>query len=190
MAEDPSASAASLPPSLDLQALAERHGDHLLRSAYLMCGDESEAQDLVQETFLQAHKSAHRFRGDSSIYTWLFGILRNLCHRHLRKQKRFLFEESLISSQAGSAEPEPRADIDFCAQKLAEALQRLSTEHREVIVLRYYENLKIDEIASCTGASPGTVKSRLHYAVRHLQQLLPRELNLFASADTHYQAAP
>lgn len=186
MAEDPSASAANPPPSLDIQGLVEHCGDRLLRSAFLLCGDESEAQDLVQETFLQALKSAHRFRGHSAIYTWLFGILRNLSHRHLRKHKRLVFEESFIASQVAVAEPEPGADGDFCAQALAQALQQLSPEHREVVVLRYYENLKINEIASCIGASAGTIKSRLHYAVRHLQQVLPRELNLFASSDTHY----
>src|SRR5437868_6249365 len=82
--------------AFDPQELLAAHGERLLRSAYLLCGDENEAEDLVQETFLQAIKSAHRFRGDSAIYTWLHGILRNLCHRHLRKQKRLLFQEDLI----------------------------------------------------------------------------------------------
>src|SRR5580658_9427052 len=68
------------PPAVGLHELIEAHGDRLLRSAYLMCDDRAEAQDLVQETLLQAFKSAHRFRGDSEVYTWLHGILRNLCH--------------------------------------------------------------------------------------------------------------
>ena len=67
-------------------------------------------------------------------------------------------------------------------------MQRLSPEHREVIVLRYYENLKIQEIAERTGVSKGTVKSRLHYAMRCLEQFLPRELNVFVSEGTHKQA--
>ena len=66
-------------------------------------------------------------------------------------------------------------------------MQKLSHEHREVIVLRYYENLKIAEIARQAGVSKGTVKSRLHYAVRHLEQLIPSEMNLFVSEDTHNQ---
>ena len=175
------------PESLDLQELIDSYGDQLLRSAYLLCGDETEAQDLVQETFVQALKSAQRFRGESAVYTWLHGILLNVCRRHLRKQKRLVFDEERVRQQPFESSQADDLDQDFCASRLAQALQKLSPEHREVIVLRYYENLKIEEIARQIGVSKGTVKSRLHYAVRHLQQLIPRELNLFVSEDTHNQ---
>jgi RNA polymerase sigma-70 factor (ECF subfamily) len=188
MAEVQRDSASKTGASVDLQELIEAHGDRLLRCAYLLCGNETEAQDLVQETFLQALKSAHRFRGDSAVYTWLHGILRNLCHRHLRLQKRLVFEEELTERfQPGSVN---KSDRDFCSATLAQALQKLSPEHREVVVLRYYENLKIQEIAAQTGVAQGTVKSRLYYAARCLEQHIPRELNLFVSEDTHDQAAP
>jgi len=183
---DPAASRGAA--SLDLQELLSAHGDRLLRSAYLLCGDETEAQDLVQETFLQALKSRDRFRGDSAVYTWLFGILRNLSHRHLRKQKRLVFEEELVLSEASQTVPASAADQDFCAARVAQALQKLSPEHREVIVLRYYENLTIQEIALQTGVSKGTVKSRLFYAVRALQEILPEEMNLFVPEGTYNQA--
>ena len=174
--------------SLDLEELLSAHGDRLLRSAYLLCGDETEAQDLVQETFLQALKSRHRFRGDSVVYTWLHGILRNLSHRHLRKQKRLVFEEELVLRQASHPASANGADQGFCAATLAQALQKVSREHREVIVLRYYEDLKIHEIARQTGVSNGTVKSRLFYAVRALQQILPQEMNLFVPEGTYNQS--
>ena len=173
--------------SLDLQGLLTTKGDRLVRSAYLLCGDATEAQDLVQETFLQALKSEHRYRGDSAAYTWLYGILRNLCYRHFRKQKRLVFEEDLVLREISQPDGVDRSDRDFCVSKLTEALQRLSPEHREVVVLRYYENLKIEEIAAQTGVSKGTVKSRLHYAVRCLAQYIPGELNLFASEGTKNQ---
>src|SRR5271154_6094849 len=88
------------PPSVDLQELIDAHGSRLLRSAYLLCGDKTEAQDLAQETLLQAYKSARRFRGDSAVYTWLYGILRNLCYRHLRKQKRLVLGAELPAEEA------------------------------------------------------------------------------------------
>jgi RNA polymerase sigma-70 factor (ECF subfamily) len=172
---------------VDLHELLDAHGDRLLRSAYLLCGDRSEAQDLVQETFLQAFKFLHRFRGDSSAYTWLHGILRNLCHRHFRKQKRFVFGEEFLSKETSQPIASNDLDLDFCAGNLAQALQKLSPEHREVVVLRYYENLKIEEISAQTGISQGTVKSRLHYAVRCLGQLLPNEMNLFVPEGTHHR---
>jgi RNA polymerase sigma-70 factor (ECF subfamily) len=60
------------------QELVASHGDRLFRSACLLCGDQAEAQDLVQETMLQSVRSAPRFRGCSTVYTWLHGILLNL----------------------------------------------------------------------------------------------------------------
>jgi RNA polymerase sigma-70 factor (ECF subfamily) len=185
MAEVERGSIPEMPASLDLQALIDAYGDRLLRSACLLCGDETEAQDLVQETFVQALKSAHRFRGESAVYTWLHGILLNLCRRHFRKQKRLVFEEERVLKETVQPSPADDLDRDFCAKALAQAVQKLSPEHREVIVLRYYENLKIEEMARHIGVSKGTVKSRLHYAVRCLEQFIPREMNLFVSGDTH-----
>ena len=172
-----------------LREMLAAHGERLLRSAFLLCGDETEAQDLVQETFLQALKSARAFRGDSAVYTWLHGIMRNLCHRHLRHQKRLVFDEQLVGREATVASPASEQDEAFCADRLAQAIADLSPEHREVIVLRYYENLKLQEIAARTGVSAGTVKSRLHYAARCLEQLIPAEMNLFVAQGTHDQEA-
>jgi RNA polymerase sigma-70 factor (ECF subfamily) len=186
MDEAPPVSVPMQSASLDLEEWMDSHGERLLRSACLLCGDETEAQDLVQETFVQAMKSAHRFRGDSAIYTWLHGILLNLCRRHLRKQKRLVFEEERLLKVTIQPNPVDEIDRDFCVARLALAPQKLSPEHREVIVLRYYENLKIEEIARQTGASKGTVKSRLHYAVRYLEQLIPKEMNLFVSCGTYH----
>jgi len=67
---------------------------------------------------------------------------------------------------------------------LQRALGQLSDSHREVLVLRYYEHMKMDEIARNLGVSKGTVKSRLHYAIREMQKLLPAEMNLFGAGGT------
>jgi RNA polymerase sigma-70 factor (ECF subfamily) len=167
---------------LDLQ----KHRDRLLRAACQLCGNETEAQDLVQETLLQALKSVHRFRGESTVHTWLHGILLNLFHRHTcrQAQKKLVFDEELALS--GTVQPSSTLalDQDYCADKVAEAVERLSPKHREVVMLRYYEGLKIHEIAERTGVSNGTVKSRLHYAIRCLEQYIPSGLNLFVSAGT------
>jgi RNA polymerase sigma-70 factor (ECF subfamily) len=135
-------------------------------------------------------KSAHRFRGDSAIYTWLHGILLNLNRRRWRKQKRLVFDENIVLQAPAHGAPDLEGDREFQAVRLAQAIQTLSAEHREVIVLRYYENLKIQDIAAQTGASLGTVKSRLHYALRCLGKLVPDELNVFASDGTHDYTSP
>jgi RNA polymerase sigma-70 factor (ECF subfamily) len=171
---------------LDAQGLIRPYSDRLLRSAILLCGDESVAQDLVQETFLQALESAERFRGDSTVHTWLHGILVNLCHRRVREQARLVLEQRL------ARKPNPtEAMEDFFTDKVAEAVQvaqavqQLSAEHRRVVVLRYYHNLKIKQIAELVGVSTGTVKSRLHYAIRSLEQFIPNRSNAHVSAATH-----
>jgi len=166
-----------------VQELVQSCGDRLLRSAFLLCGNEADAQDLVQETFLQALQSAHRFAGRSSIYTWLHAILLNLSRDLRRKRKRFVSddepEEGLLS-----AEDVPQLDAEFASSTLAGALRRLSPAHREVLVLRFYENMKIHEIAAHTGVSRGTIKSRLHYAIAEMQKIVPAELNLFGAKTT------
>jgi RNA polymerase sigma-70 factor (ECF subfamily) len=173
---------------VDLAAWLQAHGNRLLRSAYLLCGDATEAEDLMQETFLQAVKSVHRFRGESAIYTWLHGILVNLNRRRWRKQKRFVFDEELVQQTASPNVQESEIDREFQTNRLSQAILTLSAEHREVIVLRYYEDLKLHQIAAQTGVSLGTVKSRLHYAMQCLEKLLPEELNLFTAKGTHDQS--
>ena len=187
MAEIPSGSAQNGMNSFDVQEFIDAHGDRLLRSAYLLCGDETEAQDLVQDTLIQAIKCWREFRGESAIYTWVHGILLNLCRRHHRKQKRIVYDEELVLKETFQSDHAQEMDRDFCAARLTKAMQELSQEHREVLILRYFESMKIEEIARQTGVSSGTVKSRLHYAVRCLEQLIPQELNLFASDGTHHK---
>jgi RNA polymerase sigma-70 factor, ECF subfamily len=166
-----------------VQDLLDSYGDRLLRSAFLLCGNETEAQDFVQETFLQAMRSVHRFQGRSTVYTWLHAILLNLIRHHRRGQKRLVYDETLIDQEVAEENPS-QLDAGTASSALRTALQQLSSAHREVVVLRYYENMKIHEIATHLGISAGTVKSRLHYAIQELQKLLPGELNLFGSCDT------
>lgn len=172
-------------PRVDVRSWLHAHGDRLLRSAFLLCGNATEAQDLVQETFLQALKSAHRFRGESAPYTWLHGILLNVSRHHRRRQQRLVLDETIALDTPAAGAGEAEADREFRATRLTHALQTLSAEHREVIVLRFYDNRKIHEIAAQTGVSAGTVKSRLHYALRCLEKLVPDELNLFSPEGTH-----
>ena len=171
--------------ALAAQQLIQPYSDRLLRSAILLCGDESVAQDLVQETFLQALESAERFRGDSTVHTWLHGILVNLCHRRVREQARRVLEARLARKETVQPSPTEAMEEDFFAHKAAEAVQQLSAEHRRVIVLRYYYNLKIKQIAELVGVSTGTVKSRLHYAIRSLEQFIPNRWHAHVSASTH-----
>lgn len=172
-----------------VQELVASCGDRLFRSACLLSGDEAEAQDLVQETFLQAVRSAHRFGGRSGIYTWLHGILLNLTRHYHRDRKRLVYDEELTCREPAPPDETPNGlDVEMTAGALAEALRQLSEPHREVLVLRFYEDMKIHEIAAHLGISRGTVKSRLHYALAEMQRLLRGDLNLFGACGTEEKA--
>jgi RNA polymerase sigma-70 factor (ECF subfamily) len=172
-----------------VQELVVAHGDRLFRSACLLCWDQAEAQDLVQETLLQAVHSAPRFRGHSSVYTWLHGILLNLTRHYYRDRKRMVYDEELARREPAAPEENPsRLDVELTSGALADALGGLSGPHREVLVLRFYEDMKIHEIAAHLGISNGTVKSRLHYAIAEMQRRLLGEMNLFGPCGTEERA--
>jgi len=170
-----------------LRELLGANGDRLVRSAFLLCGSEAEAQDLAQETLLQALQSVHRFRARSAVYTWLHGILLNLSRHYHRDRQRLVYDDELVGQTRVAAEEEQSPspmDVATSRSALAQALAQLSCPHREVLILRFYENMKLHEIARHLGISKGTVKSRLHYAIGRMQQLLPREMNLFGARGT------
>ena len=165
--------------------LVEAYGNRLFRSACLLCGNYADAEDLTQETFLQAMRSVERFRGDSNIYTWLHGILVNLTRHHHRKRKWLVFGAD-AGNEERAAQPEAGHEMDLEAGglALAEGLKKLSQAHREILVLRYYEQMKIGDIAEHLRISKGTAKSRLFYAVEKLRKQVPAEMNLFRDGGT------
>jgi len=185
MNEEPLVAALKRQDAGAVQELVDAYGDRLLRSAFSLCGNETEAQDIVQDTLLEATRSIHRFQGRSSIYTWLHAILLNLTRRYHRDHKRIVYDDSAADREVSPVDESPNSlDTGVASSAISEALSQLSGAHREVIVLRYYEDMKIHEIARHLGVSQGTVKSRLHYAIAELQKLLPGELNLFGACGT------
>src|SRR5271169_4139752 len=127
-----------------VQEMVASHGDRLFRSACLLCGDQAEAQDLVQETLLQAVRSGPRFRGSSKIYTWLHGILLNLTRHYHRDRQRMVYDEELARQEPAPAEEHPsRLDVEMTTSALTDVLGGLSGPHREVLILRFYEDMKI-----------------------------------------------
>jgi RNA polymerase sigma-70 factor (ECF subfamily) len=139
----------------------------------------------VQDTFIEVLRSVHRFRGQSSLYTWLHGILLNLSRHHYRDNRRLIYDNDLAAQDVPITDEQPNAlDLETASTELTRALRQLSDQHREVLVLRYYEHMKIDEMAQHLGVSTGTVKSRLHYAVREMQKVFPAEMNLFGADGT------
>jgi RNA polymerase sigma-70 factor (ECF subfamily) len=163
----------------DFQKLVHDHYDRIFRAARFMCGDQHAAEDLVHETFLAAAESIHRFRGHSSVYTWLYGIMLNKFRRWVRRKRTSVVSlEVLGSGQSNrSAEetipsdgllPPEDAERKETAEQVREAVGELPVDHRAVITLRFVEGLSYQEIAEAIDCPLGTVKSRIHYALQKI----------------------
>ena len=131
-----------------------------------------EAPDLAQETFMTAFRSRAGFRGECEPQTWLLGIARNQCRNWRRKSHR---TETPLEEWMDTPAPAIEANL-VDGHLLKTALESLSDEHREVVLLHEVEGLRYAEIAVITGVPEGTVKSRLHHAFRHLRtHLMPAQ---------------
>jgi RNA polymerase sigma-70 factor (ECF subfamily) len=160
-------------PPLDAQDLIAGCGDRLLRSAYLMCGHSNDAQDIVQETFCRALAALPDFRGEAGVYTWLFSIMRNVYLQHRRREKRFLhFLARQPRVRYAESDQTENCERQGVQTQLLRLLQRLPLKHREIVVLRFVNDLKIADIARILSIPEGTVKSRLFKAGNRLQRLM------------------
>lgn len=164
--------------------LAREHYDRLSRSAVFLCGNRDAAEDLVQETFLAAVTALPSFQRRSSSYTWLYGIMLNKFRAWLREKNGMVLlpdvsEDSEASNPADLLEADELGAYEKLvrgetAQIVREALNELPAHHRAVLALRYLENMSYEEIAKVLDCSLGTVKSRIHYALRRIAAKLKR----------------
>ncbi len=150
---------------------------------YHMTSNHEVANDLAQEAFIKGYKYIHKFKGDSSFYTWIYRVAVNHTINHL-KRNRSGFQISLNDLDAGVENdpafiaatqgdpPTRQVAIHELQNALNEALQKLSEPHRMVVTLHDIEGLSHGEIAKMTKCSEGTVRSRLFYARQQLQKLL------------------
>jgi RNA polymerase sigma-70 factor (ECF subfamily) len=151
---------------------------------YNMVHNEQDAWDLAQDGFLKAWKSIGRFRGQSAFYTWLYRIVMNVTIDWVRKKKitgDAEFDEELgLQGVEAAASTAPRVDpLPFqkmegeeIRRRIDDAVEKLSPEHRAVILMREMDGMQYEEIAEALDCSVGTVMSRLFYARKKLQILL------------------
>jgi RNA polymerase sigma-70 factor (ECF subfamily) len=164
--------------------LVTRYRSRAFTMIYGMVQNEQDAWDLAQEGFLKAWKSIHRFKGESSFYTWLYRIMTNVTIDSLRRkgihgEAEFDDRIAAVNVEPGSrttpsSVPLPHKKLEHreIRQRIDEAIAKLSPEHRTVIVMKEIEDLQYNEIAEILSCSLGTVMSRLFYARKKLQSLL------------------
>ena len=147
----------------DIGSLYQRHGAEVLHYLARRCPVDA-AHDLLQETFLQVVRQSERLDGVTMPRAWLFGIARNILARHYRQRSESAIE---ISPEAAA----PVAE-DARLPAMREAIAALPPELRETLELRIEQELSYEEIAGVLEVPVGTVRSRLHHAVRRLRVAL------------------
>jgi RNA polymerase sigma-70 factor (ECF subfamily) len=154
--------------------IVNRHADGLYRMACSLMGNASDAEDVLQETFLGAFSRLSAFEGRSSLKTWLVRILLNHASK-FRRSKRVRKAETLpeqLGPRSGDqkyAASSPAAAVESQTD-VAQMLHALSPEHREIIVLRELQQMSYDEISEVLRIPRGTVESRLHRARQELKR--------------------
>ena len=158
------------------EALVQHYYAFVYRLALSILDDPDEAEDAAQETFIAAVLNLDRYRGESSLKTWLYTIALNTCRGHLRKRKaRQAMRKTWQAIQSVTPKPptpEESAIQSEGNQLLWTAIDDLDEKHRLPIILRYAHGLSVPEIAQIMAISEGTVHSRLHYARRKLEAYL------------------
>jgi RNA polymerase sigma-70 factor, ECF subfamily len=171
------------------RAIMEQHNRRLYRVARAVMKDDTEAEDVVQETYIHAFSNLANFRGDSSIATWLTRIAMNEALGRKRKQRATVTSESVETAQETSAQviqfpavdtetdPERSAARREIRKLLERAMDALPEPFRLVFIMRDVEEMSIEETASHLGIRPETVKTRLHRARRLLRRSLDGQLS-------------
>lgn len=158
-----------------LQELYESHRAPLLGYLRVLTSDFGLAEEILQDVLFAAWNGADRFSGESSARAWLYGIARRRARDAMRKRRiQFVDLASIEHVPAGDPEPDDVALVNAGIEELADAIDRLSTVHREALILTFVHGLSYQELADVVGVPVGTVKSRLSNAKRALGKLLKK----------------
>jgi RNA polymerase sigma-70 factor (ECF subfamily) len=167
--------------------LTVKYRNRIYGVVYNLTSNREDAADLTQDAFIKAFQSIQRFQGQSSFFTWLYRIAINSTLSHLRKNRvRSFFSlekvnadepvsRELIAALTDKTGADRETYVRELQEKLNEAMQKLSINHRTVVTLFEIDGLSHQEIAEVMNCSVGTVRSRLHYA----KQLLQAELQYY-----------
>lgn len=173
----------------DLRAFEElviRYQQRIYNTALRFLRVDDEAQDVTQEIFIKVYQALPEFRGESKFSTWIYQVAMNHCKNKLKylKRRHYYTSDSMeqtietqdgeMSRQFATDDPDPQQEAQSreTQEKVRAAINLLSDEQREVIVLRELQGLSYEEIADVTGQALGTVKSRIHRARLELARLL------------------
>ena len=158
---------------LAMQVLFARHHVRVYRFVLRVVRDQTKAEDLISEVFLDVWRQADRFEGRSAVSTWLLAIARFKALSALRRRPdEELDEEAAEAIEDPSDDPEEALAKKDKSSVIRKCLEGLSADHREIIDLVYYHEKSVEEVAEIVGIPENRVKTRMFYARKKLAELL------------------
>ena len=159
---------------IEIERMMDTYGNYIVRMCYMMLKNRTLAEDAAQEVFIKAYKNMESFRKDASEKTWLTSIALNVCKNYARTSW-FRRVQIGIEVKADTYSMEDRLTEEIEKSELLKKVMDLSKKYREVILLYYYQDLKISEIAEILEVSESSVKMRLNRAKLKLKDELKEE---------------
>lgn len=160
--------------------LYEKYKNMAFHTAYLITGNRTDSEDVVQETFVKVYLHSSELKNNCGFKAWMMQILVRTAYRMGKKQSREIPDEEIVTRM------ESRTEISSLEQvmqleeqrKICDVIRKLPIKQRAVVILFYYQECSVSEIARLLGCLEGTVKSRLHTARKSMKRMLEKEENL------------
>lgn len=156
--------------------IVRAHQQRLHAFVRRMVTDPDETQDVLQNVFLKAWTGLDRFRADAQLFSWLYRIAHNESLTHLKRMRRGLFvsEASVIERLNTTLDSSEHFNGDLIQKKLQRAVMTLPAKQRAVFTMKYFEEMKYEQMSTVTGTSVGALKASYHIAVKKIEALLTR----------------
>ena len=169
---------------MDIEQLIHTYGDYLYRVAFIYTKDERASEEVVQDVFLKFYQTKDRYDGRASIKTYLTKMTINRSYDYLRSWKHRTF--SLLEQFTGTTKGADRHVLQNEERgEITAAVLKLPVKYREVLLLYYYEDLQVNDIAEFLQVPVSTVKTRLQRGRERLKQALPKQQwEVLANDDT------
>jgi RNA polymerase sigma-70 factor (ECF subfamily) len=158
---------------LNLDEIIKKYKDIIFRMVYMHIGDFHKSEDITQEIFIKIYRNLNKFRGDSSLYTWIYKIAINTIKTHGSKDKELYVD--YFEDISDDAWDESKLLEGIQKANVVSLMQSLPNKYKEVLILYYYQDLKVEEISYITGEPSGTIKSKLHRGRNMLKSMLLKE---------------
>lgn len=169
--------------------IVDRYKNKIYHLAYRMLGNVHESEDIVQETFLRVHLNLGRYDTTQKFSTWIYRIGTNLCIDRLRKRKRKISLDAQLFESDGTdgydilatneeALPERQLLISETQRQIRQAISKLPDKYRTIVVLRYLQDLSLQEISDVLDLPVTTIKTRLHRGREFLRDKLEKDTEM------------